>query len=46
MGKALLTFEGDFLYCDQITQKFLELKKSNVWTKTNFFDLLIPFSKA
>ena len=44
IGYSFLDLNGDFIWCDKISRKYFEFKNINKLIKTNYFDLLIPFS--
>lgn len=44
-GYALMELNGDFVWCDPNSEKYFEIKSKELSCR-NFFDMLIPFSKA
>lgn len=44
-GFALMELNGDFVWCDPNSEKYFEIKSKELSCR-NFFDMLIPFSKA
>lgn len=44
-GYAIMEMNGDFVWCDPNSEKYFEIKGKELGSK-NFFDMVIPFSKA
>lgn len=43
-GQAIIDLNGDFIWADQNSEKFFEMRLKEM-KNTNFFDLMIPFSR-
>lgn len=44
-GYAFLDLNGDFIWCDAVSEQFFEMKVKEIHDK-NFFKLMIPFSSS
>lgn len=42
-GYSFLNLNGDFIWCDAISEQFFEMKSKEIYNN-NFFDLMIPLS--